>query len=125
MLIISNKLDRITGTDMERSMSMLLRQQNFEGLKLSPVHYYMSGNTATSRMSVNSGGLARPQLDSADVRGPTSRRRHQVHGRTTVHQGVESADSQHTAGRSGTISLHNQHQPSQEQSHHATRQRFC
>ena len=75
-------------------------------------------------VEMNAGGVAWPWLDPSDVRGATSGRRHAFHGRSALLQGVEPADQEHSAARPGPVSLHDQHQSRQEQSHHAARQRL-
>lgn len=69
------------------------------------------------------GGLARLQLDSSDVRRASSGRRHTIQRRPTIGQGMESPDPGHQMGRRGTVQVHDQHQPRQEQTGHAARQR--
>lgn len=69
------------------------------------------------------GGLARLQLDSSDVRGASSGRRHTIQRRSTIGQGMESPDPRHQMGRRGTVQVYDQYQPGQEQTGHATRER--
>ena len=84
----------------------------------------INATRAVSRDAVDvGGGLARPEVVSADVRGSSRDRRLAVQSGAAGRRRVEPAGARSAIGRRGALSLHRQHQPRPQQARHAVRQR--
>jgi len=70
------------------------------------------------------GGVARSEIISVDVWRSSGHRRLALQSDKTRCQGVEPAHPRSASGWWRIVSLHSQHQPNSQQTHHALRQRW-
>ena len=83
-----------------------------------------NNNTLLITLHYITGGVVGPSRNSADVRGEEGGRRLSVQRGTTVRPRVELARAGRAPARRGSISLHHQHLPRQEQGRQSPRQRY-